>query len=185
MINKFRLWCRRIHRDLSYIFSGVLLMYAASGFMLNHKEDFNSNFDIKQERYTIESSSIPEEITDEYAISLCEKHGEQNNFVAAYDNDENSFKVFIKGGSSITVNRESGDVLYESIKKRPVLSAINRLHYNPTRAWTLFSDVFLVCLVLIVLTGLFMIGGKHGLWGRGGIELIIGILIPVVFMLLL
>ena len=37
-----RKWSRPVHRDLSFFFSGVLLIYAVSGFMLNHKRDFNS-----------------------------------------------------------------------------------------------------------------------------------------------
>ncbi|KAA3139706.1 peptidase, partial [Alistipes onderdonkii] len=31
-----RKWSRPVHRDLSFFFSGVLLIYAVSGFMLNH-----------------------------------------------------------------------------------------------------------------------------------------------------
>ena len=59
---------------------------------------------------------------------------------------------------------------------------MNRLHYNPSRWWTVFSDVFLASLVVIVVSGLVMLRGPKGLWGRGGIELLAGILIPVLFM---
>lgn len=72
--------------------------------------------------------------------------------------------------------------MYESIRKRPLLSSMNRLHYNPSRWWTVFSDVFLASLVVIVVSGLVMLRGPKGLWGRGGIELLAGILIPVLFM---
>ena len=65
-----------------------------------------------------------------------------------------------------------------------MLSSLNRLHYNPSRWWTVFSDVFLVSLVVIVLSGLVMMRGPKGLWGRGGIELIAGILVPLLFILL-
>ena len=65
------------------------------------------------------------------------------------------------------------------------MSSLNRLHYNPNRYWTIFSDIFLASLVIIVLSGLIMVKGKHGLWGRGGIELIVGIAIPIVFIIFL
>lgn len=182
VMNSVRKWSRTLHRDLSYLFSGVLLVYAVSGFMLNHKEDFNANYSIEQHRYTI--ADMPEETDEAYARSLLEKWGETDNFTAVYDFDAESFKVFIRGGSSLLVNRTTGEAIYESIKKRPVISAINRLHYNPSRCWTWFSDIFLLSLATIVLTGLVMVKGKHGLWGRGGIELIIGIAIPIAFMLL-
>ena len=178
-----RRWSRTLHRDLSYIFAGVLLVYAATGFMLNHKNDFNSNYAIEQHRYTIEN--VPAEIDDDYAVSLLDKWGERKNYTAWYDFDDESFKVFVRGGSTLLVNRTTGEAVYESVKKRPVLSSLNRLHYNPSRYWTIFSDIFLASLVVIVLTGLIMVKGKNGLWGRGGVELLIGIAIPILFMILL
>lgn len=93
-------------------------------------------------------------------------------------------KVFIKGGSSLTVNTETGEAYYESVKKRPILSSFNRLHYNPNRNWTIFSDIFAVSLIVITLTGLVMLKGRKGFWGRGGIEFAAGILIPLAFILL-
>ena len=182
IMTSVRKWSRTLHRDLSYVFSGVLLVYEMSGFMLNHKNDFNSNYKIEQHRYTI--AELPETVDDAYARSLLEQWGEADNFTAVYDFDAESFKVFIRGGSSLLVNRNTGEAIYESIKKRPVISAINRLHYNPSRYWTWFSDIFLLSLVVIILTGLVMVKGKHGLWGRGGIELLIGIAIPILFMVL-
>ena len=92
-------------------------------------------------------------------------------------------KVFIKGGSSLLVNTTTGEAYYESVKKRPVLSSLNRLHYNPSRNWTIFSDIFAFSLIIITLTGIFMVKGKKGLRGRGGIELLLGIFIPLAFIL--
>ena len=43
-----RKWSRPVHRDLSFFFSGVLLIYAVSGFMLNHKRDFNSDYSVRR-----------------------------------------------------------------------------------------------------------------------------------------
>lgn len=183
-----RRWSRTLHRDLSYIFVGVLLVYAATGFMLNHKNDFNSNYAIEQHRYTIEN--VPAEIDDDYAASLLDRWGERENYTAWYDSDDESFTVFVRGGSTLLVKRKmddrtKGEAVYNSVKKRPVLSSLNRLHYNPSRYWTIFSDIFLASLVVIVLTGLIMVKGKNGLWGRGGVELLIGIAIPILFMILL
>ena len=181
-MSKIRRWSRTLHRDLSYVFTGVLLVYVVSGFMLNHKDDFDANYEISQHRYTI--TDIPETVDDAYAVSLLERWGMSDKFTAVYDYDEESFKVFVKGGSSLLVNRNTGEAMYESVRKRAVWSAFNRLHYNPTRWWTIFSDIFLAAMVVIVLTGLIMVKGPRGLWGRGGVELLAGILIPLLFMLL-
>ena len=177
-----RRWSRTLHRDLSYLFSGVLLVYVVSGFMLNHKDDFNSDYRIGQHCYTI--ADIPSEVDDAFAASLLECWGMQDKFVAVYDYDEESLKVFVRGGSSLLVNRNTGEAMFESVERRPVWSALNRLHYNPDRRWTIFSDIFLASMLVIVITGLIMVKGRNGVTGRGGIELVIGIAVPLLFMLL-
>lgn len=161
---------------------GVLLVYAMSASCSIIRTISTPTTKSSSTRYKI--AELPETVDDAYARSLLEQWGEADNFTAVYDFDAESFKVFIRGGSSLLVNRNTGEAIYESIKKRPVISAINRLHYNPSHYWTWFSDIFLLSLVVIVLTGLVMVKGKHGLWGRGGIELLIGIAIPILFMVL-
>ena len=93
-------------------------------------------------------------------------------------------KVFLKGGSSLVVDTQTGAAVYESLKRRPLLSDMVKLHYNPTKWWTIFSDAFAVCLILITLTGMVMLKGPKGLWGRGGILFVIGVVIPVLFLVL-
>ncbi len=181
-----RKWSRPIHRDLSFFFSGVLLIYAVSGFMLNHKRDFNSDYSIRRQELPL-SGAYPRTVQQwdrPAAEALLAEIGEAGNYLKHYSPEAGRVKVFIRGGSSLTADLTSGQVVYESIRKRPVLSAMNRLHYNPSRWWTAFSDIFLVGLVVIVLSGLVMMRGPKGLWGRGGIELIVGIIIPLLFIFL-
>ncbi len=185
--NIIRKWLRIIHSDLSFFFSGVILVYAVSGFLLNHKGDFNSDYSIKQ--YEIQYESTPpisqSELSKEKVLELLEPYGEARNYTKHYFPDSLSMKVFLKGGSSLEMDLSTGKGLLESVKKRPLFSGLNRLHYNPNKWWTLFSDIFAFALVAIALTGIFMLKGKRGLWGRGGIELLIGILIPLLFMLVI
>lgn len=185
-MTKFRKWCHILHRDLSYFFAGVILIYACSGIMLNHKRDFNADYSITQKSYQIESSfpKAKSDFTKDYVLELLDEIGERRNYTQHYFPRENTMKVFIKGGSSLTVDTETGDACYEAVKKRPIISSLNRLHYNPNRNWTIFSDIFAVSLIIITLTGIVMVKGRKGLWGRGGIELLAGILIPLAFILL-
>ncbi|MZI58189.1 peptidase, partial [Enterococcus durans] len=46
-----------------------------------------------------------------------------------------------------------------------------------------FADAFAVSLIVITVSGMVMIKGPKGLWGRGGIELVGGILIPILFLM--
>lgn len=178
---------RWLHRDLSYLFAGALVVYAISGICLNHKRDFNSDYIIKLEEYRIEASLPPQKDgwTEDFVRDLLVPLEEQGNYTKHYFPDESTMKVFLKGGSSLVVDVNTGAAKYESIRKRPFFSALNRLHYNPSRAWTVFSDVFAGALIVITLSGLIMIKGPKGLWGRGGVELVLGIAIPVVLFMLL
>ncbi|MGL5682968.1 MAG: PepSY-associated TM helix domain-containing protein [Marinifilaceae bacterium] len=176
---------RFLHRELSFFFAGVIVIYAVSGIFLNHKSTFNADYSIKRHIYTVEES-VPvakSTLTKEYVLKMLEEWDEAKNYTQHYFPTEQSMKVFLKGGSSLVMDLSDGKVLYESVRKRPVLSAFNRLHYNPGRGWTIFSDIFAVSLLIITITGIFMVKGRKGLIGRGGIELLAGIGVTVAFIL--
>ena len=181
-----RKWFRNIHRELSFFFAGVICIYAISGICLNHKRDFNSNITITRielsmaGQFPFDADSVSKEMVNGYIAQM----PDVETYTKHSSVGENSLKMFFKGGSSLEINMNDGKAMYEKIRTRPVFSSLNRLHYNPTRWWTWFSDIFAVCLLLITLTGLFMIKGPKGIIGRGGIEFLIGILIPLMFILL-
>ena len=53
-------------------------------------------------------------------------------------------KVFLKGGSNLLVNVKTGEAVYESVTRRPLIGAMSRLHYNPGQWWTYFADIFAI-----------------------------------------
>ncbi len=186
LMQRVRKWSRTLHRDLSYFFTGVLVVYAVSGFMLNHKKDFNSDYSIVREERTL-AAPLPqgrEAWSRERVAEAIAPYGGADAYLKHYFPEEGTLKVFIRGGSTFTLDLTTGRGLFESVRKRPVLSALNRLHYNPSRWWTLFSDIFLAGLLVIVVTGLVMVRGRKGLAGRGALYLAAGILVPLLFIFL-
>ncbi|MGL5228223.1 MAG: PepSY-associated TM helix domain-containing protein [Bacteroidales bacterium] len=182
---KFRKICRVVHRDLSYFLTGIILVYAISGLVLNHKDSFNPDYSIDRIEFSV-SESFPKSagnINEELISKELELIKRSAPVMKFYAPKPNEVKVFIKGGSSMLINLSDRSAVYESIKKRPFFSQINWLHFNP-KGWTIFADLVAIGLILITLTGIFMNKGKHGLRGRGGIEVIIGILIPILFIFL-
>ena len=173
---QFRKWMRLIHRELGYVFAGALLVYAVSGIALNHKATFNSQYAISRTEH-----SLPADGSIDDWLAICGMSGKQ---IQHYYPDSMTLKVFLKGNSSLTVDLNTHIGVLEQVKKRPVLGSLSKLHYNPGKAWTWFSDIFAGALVIIVISGLLMIKGKHGLWGIGGIEFLIGIIIPLIFIFL-
>ena len=183
LLKQTRKWSRVIHRDLSFFFSGVIIIYAISGFVLNHKKDFNSDYSINVHQFKVEGSTplLKDNFTKDKVLTILDNYDETDNYTKHYFPDDTSMKVFLKGGSSLVVDLTTGSAKYEQVRKRPIISQMNRLHYNPNKWWTVFSDIFCLSLIIITLTGLIMTRGKKGLMGRGGIELIIGIIIPLIF----
>lgn len=183
---RMRRWARVIHRDLSYFFAGVVIIYAVSGIVLNHKRDFNSDYSIRRSELQL-PGVFPQQapVDEQTAREMLRTVDPEARYAKHYTSGEERIKIFVPGGSILEVDLRTGKALYEKLTRRPVISSMNRLHYNPNRWWTGFSDLFAVSLLLITLTGLVMVPGRNGLKGRGGIELAAGIAIPILFLLLL
>ena len=182
--NSIRKWSRIIHRDLSFFFAGMVLIYAISGIVMNHRNTINPNFSITRKEYKI-TESLPDKagMSKEKVLSLLEPLGETDNYTKHYFPQTDVKKVFLKGGSNLLVNVKTGEAVYESVTRRPLIGAMSRLHYNPGQWWTYFADIFAIGLIIITLSGIIMLKGNKGIIGRGGIELIAGILIPILFLL--
>lgn len=182
--NDLRRWCRVLHRDLSFIFAGMVLIYAISGLYMNHRDQINPHYSVS--RKVVQGVDLPvQQAIDREAVEdLMARVGADERYTKHYFPREGHLKVFLKGGSSIEADLASGRVVYESLKRRPLVSQMTTMHYNPNKWWTWFSDAFAVSLIVITLTGMFMIKGRKGLWGRGGVELLIGIALPFLILIL-
>ncbi|MEG1006270.1 MAG: PepSY-associated TM helix domain-containing protein [Bacteroides sp.] len=183
-LNTCRKWSRVVHRDLSFFFSGMLIIYAVSGIVMNHRDTINPHFSIERKEYTLTPLPTPaKEIGKEEVMTILQPLGEAGNYTKHYAPKAGQLKVFLKGGSNLQVDTDTGAAVYESVKRRTVLSAMTRLHYNPGQWWTLFADTFAVGLILITLSGIVMLKGKKGIGGRGGWEFATGIALPLLFLL--
>jgi hypothetical protein len=98
--------------------------------------------------------------------------------------DPNTVQLFYRG-TTYHVDLPTGKVIVEATQPRPVLYEMNQLHLNqPKRAWTYIADLYAVALILLAVTGLFVIKGRLGITGRGGWLTAAGTLIPVGYWLL-
>ena len=181
---KIRKWLRIIHRDMGYIFFGMSLVYGISGIALNHLDDWNPDYIIKISEATLPDVPAADDISKEVAGSLARQIDQNYHYRSHFFPGPGVLKIFIKQGS-VTINLDSGRAYIEVIKKRPVFREMNFLHYNkPKKLFTWFSDAFALALILMAISGLFMIRGKKGITGRGAWLTALGILIPAIFLIL-
>lgn len=151
---------------------------------MNHVKNSNPNYTVERHQYMVELPQITKsDITKAYVIeNYLNDIDQAENYTKHYFPESNLMKIFLKGGSNVVVDLNSNNVTFEEVKPRYIIGAMSKLHYNPGKWWTTFSDIFAVSLIVIILTGIIMVKGKRGIIGIGGIELLIGIAIPLVFL---
>jgi len=177
-----RPWVRAIHRDMGYTAVGLTLVYALSGLAVNHIADWDPNFH-NYER-TVELGQLPDGATDdELAATVAGKlniEGKPREVYRAGDELE-----VLYDHRSLHVSTKTGHVIDEGQKPRFLIRVANWLHLNRgKKAWTYFADAYAAGLLFLAISGLFMIPGKRGLFGRGAVFLAIGIAVPVLYVTL-
>ncbi len=174
---------RITHRDIGYLIAGLTLIYAISGIALNHKHDWNPNYIIENKSFKTDILISKESFTNETAMDILRSINAPDKFKTFYFPSGNKVTIFIEGGS-IQINSNTGEGLIEKITRRPLLYQMNFLHYNPGKWWKYFSDIYCVALILVTITGLFIIKGRNGITKRGAILTIVGVILPLLFLLI-
>lgn len=175
---------RATHRDLGYFFTAMTIIYALSGIALNHRKDWNPNYIIERTEHLV---NIPADLKTNEKIgvdAILNQINQKENYRKYYFPSANELKVFMNGGGSVVVNLSTGKLLFENLRKRPILFEVNLLHYNPGRLWMWFSDLFCVALIMMAISGLFILKGKNGITRRGAWLTGAGIIIPVLFLIM-
>ena len=180
----WRKWSRILHRDIGYFFIGTSIIYGISGIALNHMSDWNPNYSVTLKSFTTTLNLENNNNVESNIKLLLDKVDDRDNYKKHYYKNKNTLKVFLRGGSSVIVDLKSGRGEVEYLRRRPIIYESNFLHYNPNRIWTWFSDAFAAALILFAVTSFFMVKGKKGMRGRGGIYTALGIIIPIIFLIL-
>lgn len=174
---KLRKWIRVLHRDLGFLMVGMSLVYGISGILLNRIDKGDPSYKVEQHGIILPQGLSMEE------------------FKAAWEGDEDRpslnsvgeaggrYRLLLEGGIG-EYDPSTGSVQYETSRRKPMAYWVNRLHYNRVDGWPVMADIFAVALLFFAVSGLFMVKGKKGVAGRGKWYLLIGLLIPVVYILL-
>lgn len=174
---KTRKWIRVLHRDLGFVMVGLCLVYGISGILLNRIEKRDPSYKIEQRTEDFTRHLTPDEFKKAWesvdgrpALNSIGETGEK-------------YRLLLQGGVG-EYDPSTGSVYYETSKRKPFAYWVNRLHYNRVGGWSLMADIFAAGLIFFAVSGLFMVKGKNGIAGRGKWYLIIGLLIPVIYILL-
>lgn len=168
---------RVLHRDLGYLFFGATVVYAVSGIAINHRNDWNPSYSVTREELPIPAAGAKQPLAREDAAQALASLGVTGKYQNHYSPSPDQVRIFFQGGS-VTLERAKGTAVVETVHRRPLLHTFNKLHYNPGVWWTWFADTFSGALLVVAVTGLFLLRGYHGITRRGGVLVAIGVLVP-------
>lgn len=179
LMTRARPWLRALHRDLGYLAVGLTFVYALSGIAVNHLADWDPNFHNYETRHQL-AVPLP---TDDQAIAdqLLTTLEIRDKPSEVYRSDTTEVSVLLEG-RTFHVNTDTGAVLEDGQKPRLLLRIANWLHLNRGKAaWTYIADGYAAFLLILATSGLFMLPGRKGLIGRGGILVALGVAVPIVY----
>lgn len=178
---RLRKWLRALHRDAGYIAVGLTFIYALSGLAVNHIADWDPNFENFEREYTV-STPLPVQDDEQAAALVQEQAGIEGEALDVYRVDDDLLELTFDD-RTLHVTLSSGKVFEEGQEPRMFIRAANWLHLNRgKKAWTWFADGYAIVLLFLATSGLFMLPGRKGLIGRGGVLVALGIAIPLVYL---
>lgn len=171
-----------VHRDIGYLVAGLTIAYAISGVAVNHIEDWNPNYVLEQE--IVEIGELPEVAAEDAAAIVAGRLGIAETPKSVVRMSPGLLKIFFDG-RSLTVSLPTGRVVDERSRRRWVFFELNYLHLNHGKGlWTWIADLYALALLVLALTGIFIVPGRKGLGGRGRWLLAAGILLPALYLVL-
>jgi hypothetical protein len=170
------------HRDVGYFFAGLTVIYAVSGIAVNHIEDWNPSYVIRTDRLSV--GELPDGGNDVVAAAVLDRLGIAETPESVVRMAPDRLKIFLDR-RTLTVELPSGEIADEHVRRRFAFFELNYLHLNHGKGlWTWLADLYAVGLVVLACTGIFIIGGRKGLGGRGRWLLLAGLAVPLIYLFL-
>jgi hypothetical protein len=168
-----------LHRDVGYLAFALTIVYGVSGLAVNHRADWNPSFSPTKTTLTI--APLQGEGRSALVRDALTKLGLTEAPRSTFQPDPDTLRLFFEN-TTYSVDLPTGRVIVERNIPRPVLREFNDLHLNtPKGVWTWIADVYALALILLAVTGLFVLKGRHGITRRGGWLTAAGIILPGVY----
>lgn len=177
-----KLQLRNLHRDFGYFYLGLIISFAFSGILMNHRENWHpEEYDVQTKQIKVQ---LPEKdkITDEYAQNFLKPYG-INDTYRRHRVRNGALRIAFKN-TDVEVALEDGKGEIVTYKRTPIISQMMKLHKNTSNWWIYFSDIFGLSLIFIAISGAMITKhGKHTFKRRGWKLALGGIIFPILFLL--
>jgi uncharacterized protein len=183
-VKKLRRWNNVLHRDIGYLCVGMTLIYAISGIVMNHFKSGDFLHPDYSKSYADIKVALPKDgkADQAYVYSVLDQVHERDQY-KSHVTGTGYVQIFTTSGF-VYVDLTTGEAQVEKKTPRYVIKEFNLLHYNNLKKfYTWFSDLYAAGLIILAVTGLFVLRGKNGIVGRGAWLTAIGIILPALFLL--
>lgn len=182
---RWRHLLRVVHRDIGYACVALILAYGISGLAVNHIEDWNPNYALDVR--AIDLGPLPPGTYAERAAHVVDVLDLDPAAVRGhFFESETDLRVYLDEGQEVRLDVTTGRGTVKTLSRRAVLFEVNALHLNNLKGvWTYVADLFAIALMVLALSGMFMMKGDRGLAGRGKWFILAGLSVPVGFVIYL
>jgi uncharacterized protein len=174
---------RNIHRDFGYFYVGLIISFAISGLMMNHRDHWSP------EKYTINARAVKKvlpkevEITEVFVKNLVANELLVKDKFKRHSIRKGKLKI-VCDNHDIEFNLATGDGEIVEFKKTPLISQMMFLHKTNSNWWIYYSDVFALSLITIATTGILLIPkGRLSFKERGWKLAVAGLVFPLLFLI--
>ena len=203
---RWRRYLVALHRDVGFLCVGLTVVYAVSGVAVNHRHDWDYNYTHDKTLYEVGgpadvlglAADDPGRILTAGKLARERQEAVVVALTAALGRDDQPYNAFWRGPGRLSLffgradfdvvdyDPGAGTAVWEEKSERFLLRAMNFLHLNePKGIWTWIADAFAVLLFFLALSGALIIRGRRGIVGRGGVLILVGIVVPLVAVILL
>jgi len=176
---------REIHRTLGFFYVGLIISFAISGILNNHRNTWRipMNYTYETKEFEIPVPVNKADFKDKkYVAQLAKKWYPEAAF-NGYRIRGDELRAFYKDNTIVDLNLFMGVGKIEYRRKTPVLGHTLFLHKFSNDFWVFYSDIFSISLIVIAITGLLLPRGKNSFKKTGWKITLLGLLIPILFLI--
>lgn len=184
MAKKRTITNRSLHRDFGYFYSGLIISFALSGIVMNHRSHWHP------EKISLEVKPIevqlpkPQEIDKTYVNLLLKDTFGLDDPILRHFVRRNTLRISCKN-HDITIDMNTGKGEIIKFINTPIISQSIKLHRSNSKFWIYYSDVFGGSLILLAITGMLINKRGRFTFSKYGWKVaLMGLLFPILFLFL-
>jgi uncharacterized protein len=176
---------RNLHRDFGYFYLGLIVSFASSGLLMNHRQSWHpEKYTVQTKAITIKNKIDKKSFTDDAAKEIAKSLAIDDKF-RRQNIKEGKLRIsFEKNDLEIDLTTSKGELV--TFTKTPIIGHAMQLHKNTNNWWIIYSDIFAISLIFIAISGSFILGKTRNSFSSRGWRLTaLGLIVPLFFLIFL